>query len=530
MNCARPAKELQTTVQRHGGDTMIFAVRVLIVAFLGVATFCEAAGELRVAGIFANQMVLQREQSVPVWGWAKTGDRVTVMFGDRTHTSTAGADGFWSVTLDPLKADLQGKSLRVDCGEQSVVFEDVLVGEVWHASGQSNMAMTVGAMARELKSVAQDIADTHLPPLRFCRISETESPERRNDLRERVLWQAAEPSNVARFSGVAFYFARRLHRELKVPVGIIDSSRGGTPIEPFIPREAFRLHPVLQQELKLGDRGDRGDLNGIWRLPGGVRARDANWLPGRLFHSRLAPLSRFPVRGAIWYQGESNCGVQEDPREYQHKMRALVRGWRQAFGNAELPVYFVQLPGSGAGDGWPYLREQQRLASKMPKTGMVVTVDLEHAGIHPPNKIDVGERLARWALANDYHQTIAYSGPTFERLEIRRSKMVVHFRHVGKGLMLAKKDGLGAAREIPGVNVQGFEVADSAGHWHSAIAAIRGRTIVVECDTVDSPVAVRYAYAVSPRNCNLYNRDGLPASPFCSRPELLHYDPGLPHE
>jgi sialate O-acetylesterase len=148
------------------------------------------------------------------------------------------------------------------------------------------------------------------------------------------------------FSGVAFYFVRQLHRELGVPVGIIDSSRGGTPIEPFIPREAFGAHPTLRREL---DLGDQCDLDGFWKLPGGVRARDANWLPGRLFNSRLAPLARFTVRGAIWYQGESNSGVGEDPRDYQHKMRALITGWRHAFGNEQMPVYFIQLPGSGAG-------------------------------------------------------------------------------------------------------------------------------------------------------------------------------------
>ena len=301
------------------------------------------------------------------------------------------------------------------------------------------MAMTVGAMVRELEAVKVHIAAANLPALRFCRINEAESPKPLSDLRQQSTWTVCTPSTVSGFSGVAFYFARRLHGELGVPIGVIDSSRGGTPIEPFIPRAAYDSHPTLRRELELGDQGN---LDAIWKLAGGVRARDANWLPGRLFHSRLAPLSRFAVGGAIWYQGESNCGVQEDPRDYQHKMRALINGWRQALGSDKLPVYFVQLPGSGAGDGWPYLREQQRLAADLLHTGMIVTVDIDGAGIHPANKIDVGQRLARWAFAKDYGMQVAFSGPLFDRQDIQDGRVVVHFRHAEGGLMVAAKDGL----------------------------------------------------------------------------------------
>jgi len=485
----------------------------------------KASAELRLDCIFADQMVLQRDQPIPVWGWAEAGDNVTVTLVDQTGTAIANEHGEWSVTLKPLVADSHCRQLRVESGEQAIVVNDVLVGDVWHASGQSNMAMTVGAMAKELESIAKDIAAAELPQLRFCRINEPESSKPLNDLRQRATWTVCEPTTVSRFSGVAFYFARRLDTELNVPIGVIDTSRGGTPIEPFIPRAAFDSHPTLKKELELGNQED---LEGIWKLPGGVRARDANWLPGRLFHSRLAPISRFGVRGAIWYQGESNSGVQEDPREYQHKMRALINGWREAFGNEKLPVYFVQLPGSGAGEGWPYLREEQRLATDLPNTGMVVTVDLDGAGIHPPNKIDVGERLARWALAKDYGRSVPFSGPMFERQEIQGDRVILHFSYAESGLMVADKDGRAEPREKPEAELSYFEVTDSSGKWHAAKARIDGQKVVVTCDEVASPVAVRYAYAVNPENCNLYNRDGLPTSPFCSRPELLSYDPKLP--
>lgn len=436
---------------------MNYRVPLIILTFLFGVGARDASAELRLAGIFADHMVLQRGQPIQVWGWAEAGDKVTVDLVDQSATTIANENGEWSVTLKPSEADSHCRQLRVESGEQTIKVNNVLVGDVWHASGQSNMAMTVGAMAKELEPVTKDIAEADLPRLRLCRINESESSKPSNDLRQRATWTVCDPTTVSQFSGVAFYFARRLDTELKVPIGVIDTSRGGTPIEPFIPREAFDSHPTLKKEMEFGDRGD---WDGIWKLPGGVRARDVNWLPGRLFHSRLAPLSRFAARGAIWYQGESNSGVQEDPRDYQHKMRALINGWRQAFGNEKLPVYFVQLPGSGAGDGWPYLREQQRLAADLPHTGMVVTVDLDGVGIHPPNKIDVGERLASWALANDYGHSIAFSGPVFERQEILGDRIVLHFRHAKNGLMVADKAGLAEPRKIPGDKLAYFEVTD----------------------------------------------------------------------
>ncbi|MEZ6117259.1 MAG: sialate O-acetylesterase [Pirellulaceae bacterium] len=495
---------------------------IVVCALLSCRTACA---DIRVAGIFADHMVLQQGQPISIWGWADAGGAVSVSFAHQSRTTVARNDGSWSVTFDPLESSSQGRQLRIECGKQTAVINDVLVGEVYHASGQSNMAMTVGAMANEWETVKADIAAAHHSSIRFCRINDSESALPLDDLRQPANWTVCEPASVVNFSGVAFYFARHLHAELNVPIGIVDTSRGGTPIEPFIPKFAFDSHPTLQQERKLGDQED---LVGIWKLPGGVRARDANWLPGRLFHSRLAPIRRFAVRGVIWYQGESNSGVQEDPREYQHKMRAFIRGWRQAFDNERLPVYFVQLPGSGAAEGWPYLREQQRLASDLPRTGMVVTVDIDGQGIHPPNKIDVGRRLAFWALAHEHGRTIAFSGPMLDRQEIQGEQVILHFHHAENGLMVANKDGLQSPTETPNQQLAHFEMANKSGVWHAANASIHGQTVVVTCPAVTSPIAVRYAYAMTPDNCNLYNTAGLPASPFCTRPDLLTYDPRLP--
>lgn len=496
-----------------------------LLLLIGTGTPNPVQGELKLSGIFSDHMVLQRDQRLPLWGGADKGQTVTVTFGDQSVSTTADDNGVWQVNLSPLQHTSQGRELAIQSGKESLTVRDVVVGDVWHASGQSNMAMTVDSVAQKILEAKQHINDASLPAIRFRRISETESASPQTDLPVRAGWVPCSPASVPKLSAAAFYFARKLHHELGIPIGVIDSSRGGTPIEPFIPRDAFTSHPTLQQELK---RGDQEDLRGIWKLPGGVYARDANWLPGRLFHSRLAPITQFPVRGLIWYQGESNCGNREDPRDYQHKMRALITGWRKALGDDNLPVYFVQLPGSGAGPGWPYLREQQRLSSNLPHTGMVVTIDLLDKDIHPPNKIDVGKRLARWALAEEYGKPIPYSGPQFQRATIDNEKITVHFSNADRGLMIAVKEGIKVPRETPDKTLSHFELADGSGHWFPAQAVIKGTTVIVTSSQVPAPAAVRYACAVDPQHCHLYNRAGLPASPFCSKAEFFQYAPDLP--
>lgn len=495
---------------------LVFSVLLLVCC--GLAAPESSGAETRLAGIFGDHMVLQRDRAITIWGWGTKGSKVNVAFADQAIETNVDDDGRWQASLQPLKASSEARDLIVTSGDDRIALSDVVVGEIWHASGQSNMAMTVNSVANRIPTARDDIRAATLPSIRFRRIDEPQSKIPLSDIPQKSGWVVCSPNSVGHFSAAAFYFARKLQAELNMPIGIIDSSRGGTPIEPFIPREAFQNHPTLEQELALGDAED---LLGIWKLAGGVRARDANWLPGRLFHSRLAPIKQLAVRGAIWYQGESNCGIEEDPRDYRYKMRALIAGWREAFGDATMPVCFVQLPGSGASPNWPYLREQQRLSSDLPSTGMVVTIDLLDGDIHPPNKFDVGERLARWALAGPYKTKIAKSGPLFDRITIEKERVIVHFQFAESGLMIAQKEGLAEPLEKKEGELSHFEVADAAGQWHPAEAMIDGRTLVVRSAKVSQPVAVRYAYELNPPSCHLYNRDGLPASPFCSDPTLL---------
>lgn len=483
------------------------------------------ADGLRLAALFTDHCVLQQQRPIQIWGWSDPGETIRVRLEGQEGVTLTDDRGNWRVTFAPRQASFNPLTLQVvsESTGQRLEVRDLLVGEVWHASGQSNMEMSVAAMLDRLPVLRETLDQADQTAIRFCRLDATGSSIPLTDLSHPANWKAASPETVRSFSGVAYYFARRLHETLNVPIGILDSSRGGTPIEPFIPREAFRGHPTLERELELGDANN---LAGIAQLAGGVWARDENWLPGRLFHSRIAPIRSFATRGVIWYQGESNCGDGEDPRYYQHKMRALVRGWRAALQDNELPFYYVQLPGSGAREGWPYLREQQRLAMDLPHTGMVVTVDLLDGDIHPPNKVDVGHRLSRWALRSNYHQSVAASGPLFRDVRLVNGQAIVAFDHVESGLMVARKIGLESPQELPGTHdVLLFELADRQGRWWPARATIKDETVVVSSEQLDEPIAVRYAYEVSPQDARLYNRDGLPASPFCSSPSLLRGEP-----
>ncbi|NND98354.1 MAG: sialate O-acetylesterase [Pirellulaceae bacterium] len=501
------------------------AVVFAVYGSASVALAQTTSTQTTLAKIFTDHAVLQRDRPIPIWGTAKPGAEVMVRLGSLDARTTASDKGIWRVDIPAQEASLNPLALRVTCESDNLQRSDLLIGEVWHASGQSNMDMTVAAVAKSAPEVRNEIPSYDFPAIRSVRIQDGPSRQSLDELGATPAWTPCAPETVTTFSATAFFFAKQLHQTLSVPIGIIHSARGGTPIEPFIPRSAFTDHPTLIRELELGDQDD---LAGIWRLPGGVRARNDNWLPGRLFHSRINPIKKYPVRGLIWYQGESNCGVAEDPRDYQHKMRALVRGWRDELSNPKLSVYFVQLPGSGAGPNWPYLREQQRLATDLPNVGMAVTIDLQHPNIHPPNKVDVGDRLARWALAHDYRRKIAFSGPVFRVASIDGPRVTVAFDHAESGLMIADKTGFAPVKETSDAKLNHFELADSDGNWRAADAVIYDDKIVVTSAHITKPVAVRYAYSVAPKNCNLFNRDNLPASPFCSLPEMLLCDPKLP--
>ena len=512
---------------------------------------------LELAPPFLDHAVLQREMSVPVWGWARSGSTVTVAFAGQKKTAKADAEGKWKLKLDPLKASLEGRELSVTASDgESLTLKDILVGEVWFSSGQSNMHWVAG------KSTCRELAGT-------LQRSKEELPVREYSadigsalfLRSRVTseggWKSSKQAGG--FSALSLAFAWRLYEELKVPIGLLRSTHGATPIETWTPYEGYASHPKLQDiadRIRCSDPTTAqsrqayekyyDDLR-TWQIESetllnkGGSALPRPTLPGigdewkgatRMYSFKIAPLVPYAIRGAIWCQGTSNGS---DGRIYASKMEALVNGWREVWGRPDLPFYFTQQQCYGEPNpdnvGFADLREAQTLFFMNAKNvGMVPQHDLNPArptGIHYYNKLDPGKRLARWALAHQYGRDIAYTGPIYKSHSIEGNTVRVRFeqRGPGGGLMVASK-GMEAdyqknpsayvepAKETKGEKLKHFRLAGKDRVWHAAEAAIDGDEVVVTSKAVPEPVGVQYAYSATPIGANLYNKAGLPAIAF----------------
>jgi len=519
----------------------------------GIILCCGVAqAEVTVSRVFGDHMVLQRGIKVPIWGWADPGEKVTVEFAGQEKTARPNEAGKWMVRLSSMKASAEGRRLVVKGRGAEITFTNVAVGEVWLCSGQSNMAFTMGAC----KSVLQEALDTaEFPLIRHITVGGGWSVAKAKDLAHNASWQVCTPKTVSRFSAVGFFFGRKLHQEIGVPIGLITSAVGGTRIEPWTPGEGFALVPELR-----GLRDQAVDAEEKYRRQMGEAIVEVRkWIadtekaletggelymptfpshplnkgskPTMLFNPKINPLVPYAMRGAIWYQGESNGG---EGISYLYKKRALVEGWRTVWGQKaaskggpgrDFPFYWVQLanyrsPGEKpeGGDGWARIRMAQTKALDIRNTGMAVAIELADAAnpndIHPKNKKDVGERLALWALAKDYGKKIAYSGPLYRSMKIKGSEAIISFEHVGEGLMVGEKTGIEPVKEVKKGSLKHFAISGEDGKWHWADAKIDGKTVVVSSKDVEKPVAVRYAYTMNPDGCNLYNKAGLPASPF----------------
>lgn len=485
------------------------------------------AAELKLAAVFSDHMVLQREKPVPVWGWADPGEQITVAFAGQTQTATADAKGQWKVKLEAMPANADPETLLVksDKPNRSQKVSDVLVGEVWLGSGQSNMAMTVNR-ARDFEA---ERAAADFPLIRMFKETSVAAEAPASDAQG--AWSVCSPETVAGFSATLYFFGRELHRELNVPVGLINSSVGGTPIESWIAAEAQRQTPELkaaytaqakvyaefdeaqaiaQYETALTrwkERAAKAKADGkpVPRRPvNAVDQRNRRGGPGGLFNGKIAPLVPYAIRGVVWYQGEANSQPGRGEL-YQYQLPLLVKDWRARWGE-ELPFAWVQLPNfEREGDGWMLVREAMRKTLSLLRTGMAIAIDIgEPKDIHPKNKQDVGRRLSLWALGEVYGKKgIATSGPLPLKQEVRGSEIIVSFQHADGGLK-AKGDKL-----------LGFEIAGKDHEWKPATARIEGNQVIVSHPDIAKPVAVRYAWAANPV-CNLYNTQGLPASPFRS--------------
>jgi len=485
----------------------------IFIAFAGIAT-----ADVRLPGMFSDSMVLQRDSKLPVWGWAEPGEEVTVAIAGQKATATADQDGNWRVTLAPLQANSEPQELTIT-GKNSIVIKDVLVGEVWLCSGQSNMAFGV----QNGRDAPAEIAAANFPQIRLYHA--TRYPSLVPLTEHRGTWAVCSSETVGGWTAVGYFFARELHKELGVPVGLLNASQGSMPIQTFtslqslkpIPVAAVRLaeYETLVQEC-LAQAGVAASTNAAQRdaaLRAAINMIDAKLgscgdQPGSLYNSSIFPLAPYALRGAIWYQGEGDA--DEPPGYYSRALPALITEWRRIWGRDELPVGVVQLPNFGKrqrdaiSDGWPEFRDEQfRGARAVENVGLIVTIDIgEHNNIHPRNKQDVGKRLALWARANVYGaKDLIWSGPVYQSMKIEGDKVRLAFDHVGGGLQF--KDG----------EPRGFAVAGEDKVFYLAKARIDGDSVIVWSDRVKGPVAVRYAWANNPVG-NLFNQANLPAMPF----------------
>jgi len=489
----------------------------VLVALLSLGSLARA--DVKLPAIFSDHAVLQCETSVPVWGWAEPGEEVSVSLGTQTKTTKADAAGKWRVNLDKLTTG-DGLTMTVK-GKNTLTITDVAVGEVWLGSGQSNMAMTVN---RAL-NFEQEKAAANFPKIRMFTVRSGAAKTPQEDCHGS--WVVCTPESVGGFSATLYFSGRELHKVLGVPVGLINSSVGGTPIESWISEEAQRSSPELKAFFDLQAIGEKAfdpvkakavyeKQLAAWkeaakqakaegqaaprapRDPVALRGRKGD--VGGLFNGKIAPLIPYAIRGTLWYQGEANSTPEKAPY-YQHQLPLLVKDWRARWG-AEFPFAWAQLPNYGGARDWPTVREAMLKTLALPKTGMGINIDIGEAkDIHPRNKQEAGRRLALWALGTVYGKKGATSGPLPAGHEVRGSEVALKFSHVDGGL-LAKEGEL-----------RGFVIAGEDRQWKPAAARIDGEHVVVTSPEVPKPVAVRYAWENWP-TCNLYNGAGLPASPF----------------
>jgi sialate O-acetylesterase len=478
----------------------------LVATLLSLASTLSARAELKVAAIFGDNMVLQQQQSVPIWGWSDPDAAVTVSFGGQVKSTHARADGKWLVKLAKLSASDEPQSLVIESGE-TTTFTNILVGEVWLASGQSNMEKPIGKQPgqKPVNNAEQELAAANYPQIRIFLVEKTLSATQQDDLTKFKGWQECSSNalNTMSFSAAAYFFGREIHTNLNVPVGLVESSWGGTRIEPWTPPVGFESVSSLAPLAK--SQPGTGKLS--------------NTRPMLIYNAMIAPLAGFAMRGALWYQGESNLMGTNDDNDYltyTDKMRALVNGWRSIWDEGSFPFYFVQIaPFKYYGGKIRRAKSPEMLAEfwvlqsdsarRIKNTGMAVTTDLVNNldDIHPRDKQDVGHRLALLARNHTYaEKNVVSSGPTFHKLKISGSTAVLKFDHTDGGLV--SKDGQ---------PLTWFTIAGADGKFIRATAKIVNDTVEVSAADVAKPVSVRFAWDESAQP-NFFNGAGLPTEPF----------------
>jgi sialate O-acetylesterase len=478
-------------------------------------------GAVKLPALISDHMVLQQGMPVRIWGTADPGEAVRVGFQGQTVATTARPDGKWELWLRPLSA-----AGPLEMSVNDIVVKDVLVGEVWVGSGQSNMEWILN----NTRDKDAEIAAANYPLIRLFHVKKAVADQPAADVEAK--WEVCAPGTVPRFSAVEYFFGRHLHQALHVPMGLIESDWGGTPAQSWISKEALASDPSLNfiteawsktlenypaarqrydQALETWNQNvakAKAEGRNPPPRPGLPQGPGHPNTPAGLYNAMIAPLTPYAIRGAIWYQGESNAS-EAHAYKYRRLFGGMIQDWRNRWGQGDFPFLFVQLANFKSNQWWPVLRESQTETLRLRNTGMAVAIDIgESNDIHPKNKQDVGKRLALAALHTAYGKAVEYSGPMFRQATPEGGAMRVYFSHA---------DGMQARG---GGAITGFTVAGADGNFVAAEAKIEGDSIVVSSAQVASPVAVRYAWADDPVS-NLVNQAGLPAGPFRSDPPRM---------
>lgn len=506
--------------------------RLLLVLALGGTASLRA--ELKLPAIFGDNMVLQQKLENPIWGWDAPGTEVSVKFGTQTKIAKAGADGKWTLKLDPVPASATPAAISIQ-GSTARILKNVLVGEVWICSGQSNMQWSV----QSCWDADLEIATAKYPQIRLISVPQVGTQEPQQDFRGE--WKECSPQSVGNFSAVGYFYGRVLHRALDVPIGLINNAWGGSAAEAWVKREVLEKDPRFQllmaNTVKNESVLSKPEAKQKWEADTAAwqkRSDEAKkagkafaerapsppdqWLkgnsrPGNIYNGVLLPTIGYGIKGAIWYQGESNAGRAH---EYGYLFPKMIEHWREEWKQGDFPFYWVQLADfmaekadavQATASSWAELRESQTKTQTLVKnSGQAVIIDLgESNDIHPKNKRDVAERLARWALVKDYGMKLPFRSPEFKAAEFAGGKAIVTLDTFGSTL-----------RTVDVSEVRGFVVCGEDKKWTWAQAKIIGKDKVeVSAPSVAKPVAVRYAWSDNPI-CNLFSTDGLPVTPFRS--------------
>ncbi|MDB6175582.1 MAG: Sialate O-acetylesterase [Chthoniobacteraceae bacterium] len=505
---------------------MDFPLSSRVVPFAIVSTLltCPLWADVKLPAVISDNMVLQQESKANVWGWADAGEKVAVQFANRNMQTVAGPDGRWNVKLADLKAGIIG-DLTI-AANNSITVKNVAVGEVWVCSGQSNMEFQVSGG----KNAAEEKAAANFPLIRVFTVQKAAKNEPQTDCVGK--WEVCTPETVFGFTAVGYFFGRKLHEDMKIPVGLIHTSWGGTPAEYWTPKEIIEAEPDFKslaeswEQLKAAypkakedyekalaewkDAAALAKANGTAapKRPAEPKGGNAFGGPGCLYNGMIAPIEPYTIQGATWYQGESNASRA---RQYRKLFPTMIQCWRQHWG-VEFPFLFVQLAnynargveqtGQPEESQWAELREAQLMTLELPHTGMAVAIDVGEGGdIHPKNKQEVGRRLALSAEASVYYREVAYSGPLLAGSQQEEGKIRLSFSNA---------EGMKAS---DGGKLKGFAIAGEDKRFVWADVTIEGDHIVVSSPEIANPVAVRYGWADNPE-CNLVNAASLPASPF----------------